>query len=73
MADLKIEFSKEDYRSLENGIADFLNKVLPIHPPDMANPENKLTNLLLSYHSDDGGAITITRIELENVAYDSVQ
>lgn len=73
MAELKIEFSKAHYALLENGqieIAGFLNKVLPIGPEDVANPENKLINLLLSYHSDDGGAVTVTKAELGQVVYD---
>lgn len=73
MAELKIEFSKAHYALLENEqieIAGFLNMVLPIGPEDVANPENKLINLLLSYHSDDGGAVTVTKAELGQVVYD---
>ncbi len=73
MAELKIEFSNEDYTLLENGqigIADFLNKVLPIGSEDILNPDNDLINLLLSYHSDDGGAVTVTKAELGRVVYD---
>lgn len=73
MAELKIGFSKEYYTSFENGhigIADFLNMVLPIGAKDVVNPENKLINLLLSYHSDDGGAVTVTKAELGEVIYD---
>jgi hypothetical protein len=74
MAQLKIEFSKGNYPSLESGtigITDFLNKVLPIGKEDVLNPENKLVNLLLSYHSDDGGAVTLTRVKLDWVKYDT--
>lgn len=72
MAELRLEFSKEDYASLESneiGIADFLNKVLPLKVEDVSNPENRLINLLLSYHSDDGGAITVTRAALDQASY----
>jgi len=74
MADLKILFSKEHYRSFEDGetnIAGFLSMVLPIRPSEVSNPENELANLLLSYHSDDGGAVTVSRIEVENASYDA--
>lgn len=73
MAELKIGFSKEYYTSFENGqigMADFLIMVLPIGAKDVVNPENKLINLLLSYHSDDGGAVTVTNAELGEVIYD---
>jgi len=73
MAELKIEFSNAHYALLENGqieIADFLNDVLPIGAEDVVNPENKLINLLLSYHSDDGGAVTVTKAQLGEVKYD---
>ena len=71
MALLKIEYAKEDYPSFENDIADFLNKVLPVSAVEVLNPENELVNLLLSYHSDDGGAVTVTRINLDRVKYDA--
>ncbi len=70
MAQLKIEYSKEDYPSFENEIPDFLNKVLPLGEKEVLNPENELVNLLLSYHSDDGGAVTVTRVKLDWVKYD---
>lgn len=74
MAELRILFSNEDYELLSRGqigITDFLNKTLPIGGEDILNPENKLINLLLSYHSDDGGAVTVTKAELDQATYDS--
>ncbi|WP_316793351.1 hypothetical protein [Pedobacter frigoris] len=74
MAELKIEFSGVDYKSLETGeigITDFLSKVLPLAIEDVVKPSNELVHRLLSYHSDEGGAVTITRIELDDANYDT--
>jgi hypothetical protein len=38
---------------------------------EVLNPENELVNLLLSYHSDDGAAVTVTRIKVDWVKYDA--
>lgn len=71
MAQLKIEFARQDYPITESSIADFLNKVLPIKEEDVLDLENKLLHILLSYHSDEGGAVAVTRIKLDWVKYDA--
>lgn len=76
MAKLNIGFPEADYALLENGqidIIDFLNKLLPISAEQVLNPENELVNLLLSYHSDDGGAVKLTRIMLDGVIYNPIE
>lgn len=71
MAHVKIEFARQDYPITQSSIADFLNMVLPIKEEDVLNPENKLLHMLLSYHSDEGGAVAVTRIKLDWVKYDA--
>ncbi|HMI03228.1 MAG TPA: hypothetical protein VK541_12135 [Pedobacter sp.] len=71
MSQLKIEYAKGDHPFPENGIADFLNKVLPVDAEAVLDPENELVHQLLSYHSDDGGAVTLTRLKLDWVEYDA--
>jgi hypothetical protein len=71
MAQLKIKYAKEDSLLFEDGTADFFRKVLPIGAEDVLNPENRLVNMLLSYHSDDGGAVTLTRLRVDWVTYDA--
>lgn len=71
MAELKIEFSKVYDVALEEEqmeIADILNKVLLDR-----SAADKITDLLLSYHSDDGGAMKIMDVALEWANYDAVK
>jgi hypothetical protein len=73
MPKLTVQLREESLSALQQGsvsIKDLLLDSLPLSAADIKNPENELVHKLLAYHSDDGGSVMITRIELNGATYD---